>query len=386
MADPISALIAAGTAITEMFAGLGTAGAAGAGAAGTAAATAAPTVLTSGLASGLGAAGTAGLGGAATAGAGLGLDAALLGGAELGSTGGLFGALGDAALGVGGGLGAGLEGGLGTALTAGTEAGLGTSAAALAAPDIGGAGLATGLESGAGTLGSEFAAGGLEGALTPEVLTSTLPQGPGAASLLPEAGTLGVGDAVGSITPEVLTEGLPTAGVEFGAAGPESAIGKFLADPTLAGGAEALWANKDLIGAGALAFPLLAGSETMPGEDQLAALAQQAQSTGAQFSSGQLPPGMQSGLDSANAAAKAAMRSMFASRGMSGSSSEVAALANIDQTTAKHGAEIAMGLIDRGIAANKMSAALYTTIMQKAMMDDDRLGKSIGRISAALAA
>jgi hypothetical protein len=192
---------------------------------------------------------------------------------------------------------------------------------------------------------------------------------------------------VGAITPEVLSEALPTAGAEFGAANaPTSAIGQFLADPSLGGGFDALLANKDLIGAGALAFPLLTGPESMPGEDQLAALAQQLQSSGAQLSSGQLPPGMQSGLDSANAAAKAAMRSMFASRGMSGSSSEVAALANIDQTTAKHGAEIAMGLLQRGIEANRMSGALYATIMQKAMADDDRLGKSIGRISAALAA
>lgn len=287
--------------------------------------------------------------------------------------------------------GAAIDGGLG---------GAGVSADALSgASGLGGQGVATGLDSVAGATGSgvdaagtalssgSFGPGSFGEALAPAA-TSTLPQAPGAA----QAVTTGTGAAGGGISPVSITPQIDLAGtaLEGATGGPTSAFGTAISDPSFANILNAVGANKDLIGAGAAAIPLLTGSSSMPGQEQLNSLAQQMSGSSAALTgylnSGTLPPGVQAGLKSANESAKAAMRSMFASRGMSGSSSEVAALANIDQTTAAQGAEIAMKLLDRGIQQQQMSSALYQVILRNAMEEDKAFGEAIGRFGAAMAA
>lgn len=319
---------------------------------------------------------------------------------------GMGGSLGDTAL---SGVASGLESGtsaLATGLGAGTSAaasgaeglgGAGVSADALSgASGLGGQGVATGLDSVASATGSgvdaagtalssgSFGPGSFGEALAP---ASTLPQAPGAA----QAVTTGTGAAGGGISPVNITPQIDLAGTALeGATGPTTALGTAFSDPSFANILNAVGANKDLIGAGAAAIPLLTGSSSMPGQEQLNSLAQQMSGSSAALTgylnSGTLPPGVQSGLKSANESAKAAMRSMFASRGMSGSSSEVAALANIDQTTAAQGAEIAMKLLDRGIQQQQMSSALYQVILRNAMEEDKAFGEAIGRFGAAMAA
>lgn len=321
---------------------------------------------------------------------------------------GMGGSLGDTAL---SGVASGLESGtsaLATGLGAGTSAaasgaeglgGAGVSADALSgASGLGGQGVATGLDSVAGATGSgvdaagtalssgSFGPGSFGEALAPAA-TSTLPQAPGAA----QAVTTGTGAAGGGISPVNITPQIDLAGTALeGATGPTTALGTAISDPSFANILNAVGANKDLIGAGAAAIPLLTGSSSMPGQEQLNSLAKQMSGSSAALTgylnSGTLPPGVQAGLKSANESAKAAMRSMFASRGMSGSSSEVAALANIDQTTAAQGAEIAMKLLDRGIQQQQMSSALYQVILRNAMEEDKAFGEAIGRFGAAMAA
>lgn len=280
---------------------------------------------------------------------------------------GMGGSLGDTAL---SGVASGLESGtsaLATGLGAGTSAvasgaeglgGAGVSADALSgASGLGGQGVATGLDSVAGATGSgvdaagtalssgSFGPGSFGEALAPGA-ASTLPQAPGAA----QAVTTGTGAAGGGISPVNITPQIDLAGtaLEGATGGSTTALGTAISDPSFANILNAVGANKDLIGAGAAAIPLLTGNSAMPGQEQLNSLAQQMSGSSAALTgylnSGTLPPGVQAGLKSASESAKAAMRSMFASRGMSGSSSEVAALANIDQTTAAQGAEIAMKL------------------------------------------
>lgn len=322
---------------------------------------------------------------------------------------GMGGSLGDTAL---SGVASGLESGtsaLATGLGAGTSAaasgaeglgGAGVSADALSgASGLGGQGVATGLDSVAGATGSgvdaagtalssgSFGPGSFGEALAPGA-TSTLPQAPGAA----QAVTTGTGAAGGGISPVNITPQIDLAGTALGGAtgGPTTALGTAFSDPSFANILNAVGANKDLIGAGAAAIPLLTGSSSMPGQEQLNSLAQQMSGSSAALTgylnSGTLPPGVQAGLKSASESAKAAMRSMFASRGMSGSSSEVSALANIDQTTAAQGAEIAMKLLDKGIQQQQMSSALYQVILRNAMEEDKSFGEAIGRFGAAMAA
>lgn len=387
----LEALAAVGSAL-----GLGGT-AAGTGALGTAAA--------SGLGAGVGAGAGAGLTGSALAGGagslatGISLADALAGGtAAAGTASSLAGTGADALAGLteaghslGGAAAAEGAGSLGSVLATGGNAGL--SAAGLA-PDLGslgGQGFATGLDSGAGSLGSEFS-GSLGDVLQP---ATSLPTGPEIGGSGPISAPLTGVD----ITPAVNTAGSPLAGVEPGsfsstlglqAGDATSNIGQFLQAPDLNTGFNALLANKDLLSLGAAALPLLSGPSAMPGEEQLQNLASQMSSSSTALQgylrSGTLPPGVQAGLNSARESAKAAMRSMFASRGMSGSSSEIASLANIDQTTAAQGAEIAMKLLDKGIQQSQLSSLLYQTILKNAMEQDKEMGAAVGRFSAALAA
>src|SRR5437868_3406809 len=67
------------------------------------------------------------------------------------------------------------------------------------------------------------------------------------------------------------------------------------------------------------------------------------------INSGTLPPGLSGQLKQAGDASKAATRSQYAAHGMSGGSSELTDLGNIDTKIAGQSADIAMGLLNTGI-------------------------------------
>lgn len=319
-----------------------------------------------------------------------------MGAAEAVATGAPTSILPAAGVGTGSGLGLGEAAATGLGTGAGVGGGAGVSAEALASgAGMGADGLATGLDSLAGGVGGDLASstggGTLAEALVPGggTATSTLPTGPAATvggGALPAATGTGVApvtDAIGG----ALGQAGDIAAAGALPAGPTSSIGQYFADPTFGNLLNTVDANKGLLAA---AVPMLAPSQSFAGEDELKAMAANlsANSTALSgyLSSGTLPPGLQAGLNSAREAAKASMRSMFASRGMSGSSSEVAALANIDQTTAAQGAQIAMQLLDRGIQQGQLSSALYQNILRNAMAEDAAMGEAVGRFAAALAA
>jgi hypothetical protein len=174
---------------------------------------------------------------------------------------------------------------------------------------------------------------------------------------------------------------------------PTSAIGKFLADPGFSTGGDALSANAGwLVPAATLGYTALnanKGLSGVPGYNQLsgqaAALNTQGQQLQSYLNTGTLPPGVQSSLTSAGKSAKAAIRSQYASRGMSGSSAEAADLAHVDQTIVSSGVNIATNLLAQGVSEQNLSAQLYQHILTANLQSDAQLGTALGTLAAGAA-
>lgn len=259
--------------------------------------------------------------------------------------------------------GAGAEAGGGAGVAAG---GLAESAGTLASPTAGALGTTTGLES--STLGGAFTGSDLTGALGAAGTAGEA--GGGIASVLSPASDLGTVGDIALATPAV------------GGGGAASAVGA--AGDAGAAAPDWLARNKDwLLPAAGVAAT--AASQASGGDDMTRDLRNLAQSN-ANIAAQGVPPGVTAGIKSAAEAAKARVRSMFASTGMSGSSSEAVALANIDQTAAKHGGELAMGLVAQGLQANQMNAGIYQILLKNALEQDKALSESIGRFTQSLAA
>lgn len=79
---------------------------------------------------------------------------------------------------------------------------------------------------------------------------------------------------------------------------------------------------------------------------------------------GQLPPGAQAAVNQATEAAKAAVRSKYASLGLTGSSMEAQDIANVDQQAASQIFSLASDLYKTGISQSGLSTELYNAILQ----------------------
>lgn len=175
--------------------------------------------------------------------------------------------------------------------------------------------------------------------------------------------------------------------------------------PASAGGAASTGSGlfNSLKSAGSIASPLISGAglamnllgqkkppvsenqaEAAIGTDasQTAATGQQLQSY---LASGTLPPGAQAGIDQAANSAKAAIRSKYASMGMSGSSSEQQELAAADTNAQAQGAALATQLLNSGISESQLSGQLYQSILNNQTQQDAALSSSIGNFASSLA-
>jgi len=134
---------------------------------------------------------------------------------------------------------------------------------------------------------------------------------------------------------------------------------------------------------------LVLGNQKLPGQNQISSLAGQTAQQSAQLESylqtGTLPPGLQAGLTSAGAAAKATIRSRHAAQGTSGSSSEEQELAAVDTGLQTQGANVALQLFQQGMSEAQISAQLYQSILSSAVQQDAALGSAIGRFASSLA-
>lgn len=144
-----------------------------------------------------------------------------------------------------------------------------------------------------------------------------------------------------------------------------------------------------LLGVGSLGLDALKGNQPLPGESNITGIANQLSGQATQLQSyltnGTLPPGVSTALTQAGSAAKAAIRSQYAAKGMSGSSAEVQDLSNVDNTLVSQGATIATTLLNQGITEANLAAGLYGQIMNTALTQDNQLSGALGTLAAAAA-
>ena len=204
-------------------------------------------------------------------------------------------------------------------------------------------------------------------------------------------GSVGTGAASGAATNTTgITSAAPAApSVTPSASAPTNSWGKFVADPSFSTAGDVLSANPTLsLGvAGLGAEALLNKPPAFSG--QLTAEAKNLGSEGAQMtsylSSGRLPPGLQANVDAAAQSAVASIKSMYAARGMSGSSAEAEDVARVQQTAVTQGANIALQLFNQGLNETQLSNQLYTQLMQVSMSEDSALSAGVGNLVSAMA-
>ena len=133
----------------------------------------------------------------------------------------------------------------------------------------------------------------------------------------------------------------------------------------------------------------LAAPNKIPYADQLSSEAANLQAQGNLLSSyiqnGTLPPGEQTALNQAAAAAKAKIRSDYASRGQSGSSAETQDLNNVDLQIQTQGFQIAQQLLASGIQETGLSNDIYNQLIQATSSQDKSLGDAITNFAVASA-
>lgn len=296
---------------------------------------------------------------------GLGLDAvtaeALGGGLAGALTGGLVG-----------------KGGITGALTGGLE-----GAAAGPLFDLGvnsifgqgtipGTGGAAGLFGGATAPGSTFA--------TNMATTPATGSGTGAASISP-----GFGNSAGNIGPEgaasvdltSATGGAATA-AGAGASGSGFNLGNFLTQ------------NKNwLIPAAGMGIAAIQGDSQTPAEAALQAqadaLSGQQQALLKGVTTGQLPAGAEAAIAQGVNAAKAQIRSTYASMGLSGSTMEATALGQADESAAEQRFTIATQLASTGLSEAQISGQIYDELMKNQLSQDQSLQSAIADFAASMA-
>jgi hypothetical protein len=147
----------------------------------------------------------------------------------------------------------------------------------------------------------------------------------------------------------------------------------------------------------------LTAAATQPLLNSASALSAQGNQLAGYLTTGTLPPGVSAGLDQAYNSAVATIKSQYAARGQSGSSSEADALSNLAFTKESQGATIATNLLSQGIteqqfasqvyqqllsqglSASEYSSQLYTDLMNQQIAQDTALSNSIANFSGALA-
>lgn len=335
------------------------------------------------------------VGGDALVGAGAGaVGAGITGGNPL--TGALEGGASGAASGLIGSMGG---DGASTGTVPGGTSSAGTSAAAVAPPPgvSGVTDLTAGLDTSAitdPTLGglAGGAGGGTAGvgALTSGVSASPATAGasgltalnaPGLTSEAVTAGNLGSVPGLGG--------GAGGAGASgSGGAGTESSIDKAWDNPTSGNILHALGQNAGPLVAGGGLLMALTGSQNVPGQSEIGDIAGGLQTEGGKLESyiqnGTLPPGAQAGIDQATKASQAAIRSKYASAGMSGSSAEVQDINNIAQQKAALQFQEADSLLKTGLDATSTSGQLYADMMNFDAQQSAVTGQAIASLAGAL--
>lgn len=145
---------------------------------------------------------------------------------------------------------------------------------------------------------------------------------------------------------------------------------------------------KGAVGAGGLGYALSKGSDASSAQKKIEELAGRQGAQGQQLESylanGTLPPGAQSYVDQQTAGQKAAIRSKYASMGMSGSTAEVQELNNVDQQAMTQMFSLATQLYNTGVSETGASSNLYALLMDAQNQDNALIGNAISNFVSAL--
>jgi hypothetical protein len=227
-------------------------------------------------------------------------------------------------------------------------------------------------------------------ALNPSVIAASNAATPGGTDpSLNQQGFLS--NTFGGTSPVPQSSSLASAGNAANAAGGGTAAPQSWGDKALS----ALTSPSSLISAGGLALSALKGGNNSTSTGgvgtgagaNLASEAAQQQTQGAQLEgylqSGTLPAGLQAGLNQQLNSAIAAIKSRYASMGLSGSSAEQQDIANAQAQAQAASAQQAEQLLSVGINETGMSSQLYNDIIKNQVANDTGLSSAIANFAAA---
>jgi hypothetical protein len=169
-----------------------------------------------------------------------------------------------------------------------------------------------------------------------------------------------------------------------------NSLQSFIKSPSFAGAENVITSNPGAdIAAAGLGLDALKGLKPPSGEGALkteaSELSQQGTSLQSYLNSGTLPPGLQASINQASEAAKATIRSQYASKGMSGSSAEQQDLAAVDQRAQTQGAQQAMQLLQTGISESEAGTQIYEALLKNNEAEDAGVNSAISNFAAAAA-
>ena len=195
-------------------------------------------------------------------------------------------------------------------------------------------------------------------------------------------------------TIQTIPAAAPAAPAGTGANAPNS-VGQLFSDApgggfTMGNIGTALSKNSGLlVGAAGLGNDITTALSGPPkGTNQLTQEANQLQSLGQQnesyLQSGNLPTGVQAGINQASQSAIAAIKSKYAAMGMSGSSAEQSDIASVQQNAAVNGANIAMQLMNQGVSETGMSSNIYSELIKNTMASDQAFSSAFTNLATAV--
>lgn len=231
---------------------------------------------------------------------------------------------------------------------------------------------------------SDFISGSGGGEVSGGSGTSNLIGSEGADTIAAPAGT----DTLAETAAPAANTTAATATPNAATAG-ESSLTKFMNNPSGSSFANILKSNPSTaISAAGMGLNALKSNTQLQGQEALAATASQTATQAKQLQEylekGTLPPGVQASVNQAADSAKAAIRSQYANKGMSGSSAEAQDLAAVETQKAGQGAEIAMQLLQTGIQEAGLSSQIYNYLMSTSYARDKDLQSSISNFASSL--
>lgn len=192
----------------------------------------------------------------------------------------------------------------------------------------------------------------------------------------------------GVVSNPALTTALESSGTVAGPAGYGITQAAGTAAGTAASGGGGLFTARNLLSAGELGLDVLRGNQPVKGENQVnteaAQFAAQGQTLQNYITSGQLPAGAQATINQAVAAQQAAIRSQYASMGMTGSSAEAQDLAGAQMQGVQQATSLAQQLLQTGVQESEFSTQLYQDIMNDNIQKDNALGSAIGNFAVSM--